>query len=102
MVGIILDIQDFYDMRKRKEEERKPRQEAVVKSITPDQPAPVVERRPVETTAATSKEEAAEGFLLRLFGLFRKKYPNFKRGEHLSDDQWKAMMREVEEMRVPA
>ena len=56
---------------KRKEEERKPRQEAVVKSITPDQPAPVVERRPVQSRAAT--EEAAEGFLSRLFGLFRKK-----------------------------
>jgi ribonuclease E len=56
---------------KRKEEERKPRQEAVVKSITPDQPAPVVERRPVETSVAT--EQAAEGFLSRLFGLFRKK-----------------------------
>jgi len=56
---------------KRKEEERKPRQEAVVKSITPDQPAPVVERRPAESRAAT--EQAAEGFLSRLFGLFRKK-----------------------------
>ena len=56
---------------KRKEEERKPRQEAVVKSITPDQPAPVVERRPTESRAAT--EQAAEGFLSRLFGLFRKK-----------------------------
>ena len=56
---------------KRKEEERKPRQEAVVKSITPDQPAPVVERRPAE--AAASNEQAAEGFLSRLFGLFRKK-----------------------------
>ncbi len=56
---------------KRKEEERKPRQEAVVKSITPDQPAPVVERRPIESRAAT--QQAAEGFLSRLFGLFRQK-----------------------------
>ncbi len=56
---------------KRKEEERKPRQEAVVKSITPDQPAPVVERRPATISAAS--DQAAEGFLSRLFGLFRKK-----------------------------
>ena len=55
---------------KRKEEERKPRQEAVVKSITPDQPAPIVERR---ETRGQSNEQAAEGFLSRLFGFFRKK-----------------------------
>jgi len=56
---------------KRKEEERKPRQEAVVKSITPDRPAPVVERQAVQTSATT--EQAAEGFLSRLLGLFRTK-----------------------------
>ncbi|MEC5162216.1 MULTISPECIES: Rne/Rng family ribonuclease [unclassified Janthinobacterium] len=33
---------------KRQKEEAKPRQEAVVKTITPDQPAPLVERKPVE------------------------------------------------------
>ena len=55
---------------KRKEEERKPRQEAVVKSITPDQPAPIVERREAR---GQSNEQAAEGFLSRLFGFFRKK-----------------------------
>ncbi len=55
---------------KRKEEERKPRQEAVVKSITPDQPAPIVERR---ETRGQSNDQAAEGFLSRLFGFFRKK-----------------------------
>ena len=55
---------------KRKEEERKPRQEAVVKSITPDQPAPIVERR---ETRGQSNEQAAEGFLSRLFGFFLKK-----------------------------
>ena len=55
---------------KRKEEERKPRQEAVVKSITPDQPAPIVDRR---ETRGQSNEQAAEGFLSRLFGFFRKK-----------------------------
>ncbi len=56
---------------KRKAEEVKPRQEAVVKSITPDQPAPIVERKPIE--AAPAEEAAVEGFLSRLFGLFRKK-----------------------------
>ena len=57
---------------KRKQEESKPRQEAVVKSITPDQPAPVVERRERAPVSAAT-DEAAEGFLSRLFGLFRKK-----------------------------
>ena len=57
---------------KRKQEESKPRQEAVVKSITPDQPAPIVERRERAPVSAAA-EEAAEGFLSRLFGLFRKK-----------------------------
>jgi ribonuclease E len=58
---------------KRKQEESKPRQEAVVKTITPDQPAPIVERRERATTASPAADEAAEGFLSRLFGLFRKK-----------------------------
>ena len=57
---------------KRKAEEVKPRQEAMVKSITPDRPAPIVERKP-EPIAASTDEAAAEGFLSRLFGLFRKK-----------------------------
>ena len=55
---------------KRQKEESRPRQEAVVKSITPDQPAPVAERRPAETASADSK---VESFLSKLFGLFRKK-----------------------------
>ena len=54
---------------KRQKEESRPRQEAVVKTITPDQPAPIVDRRPNQS----SNGEAAEGFLSRLFGLFRKK-----------------------------
>ncbi len=58
---------------KRKAEEARPRQEAVVKSVTPDQPAPIVERKPVEAAPAQADEVAAEGFLSRLFGLFRKK-----------------------------
>jgi len=56
---------------KRNAEEAKPRQEAVVKSITPDQPAPVVERKSVEP--APVETVVVEGFLSRLFGLFRKK-----------------------------
>ncbi|MBM3336633.1 MAG: Rne/Rng family ribonuclease [Betaproteobacteria bacterium] len=58
---------------KRKQEESKPRQEAVVKTITPDQPAPVVDRRDRTTAARPAADEAAEGFLSRLFGLLRKK-----------------------------
>ncbi len=58
---------------KRKAEEARPRQEAVVKSITPDQPAPIVERKPEQVAAVPADEVAAEGFLSRLFGLFRKK-----------------------------
>jgi ribonuclease E len=63
---------------KRLKEEVKPRQEAVVKSITPDQPAPIVERKVVEpvkaaTIAAAPLAAAEEGFFSKLFGLFRKK-----------------------------
>ena len=54
---------------KRQKEESRPRQEAVVKTITPDQPAPIVDRRPNQSTSG----DAVEGFLSRLFGLFRKK-----------------------------
>ena len=55
---------------KRKEEERKPRQEAVVKSITPDQPAPIVERR---DNKSQKSEQSSEGFFSRLLGFFRSK-----------------------------
>ncbi|MET0964138.1 MAG: ribonuclease E/G, partial [Noviherbaspirillum sp.] len=78
------DMQASYDMAeqaetdigydKRQKEEAKPRQEAMVKSITPDQPAPIVERKAPEAApipAPVVQEE--EGFLSRLFGLFRKK-----------------------------
>jgi ribonuclease E len=34
---------------KRQKEEAKPRQEAMVKTITPEQPAPLVDRKPTET-----------------------------------------------------
>ena len=57
---------------KRQKEEVRPKQEAVVKGITPDQPAPVYERAPV----LQPKLEAApldEGFFSKIFGFFRKK-----------------------------
>lgn len=60
---------------KRQKEEIRPRQEAVVKGITPDQPAPIVERKPVEPAHATPAimAPAEEGFFSRMFGFFRKK-----------------------------
>ncbi len=60
---------------KRQKEEIKPRQEAVVKGITPEQPAPIVERKPVEPAPAPSPvmAPAEEGFFSRVFGFFRKK-----------------------------
>jgi len=62
---------------KRQKEEVKPRQEAMVKGITPDQPAPIVERKPVEVVpvlaASAAIAPAEEGFLSKIFGLFRKK-----------------------------
>ena len=39
---------------KRQKEEAKPRQEAMVKGITPDQPAPIVDRTPVVVAAAAA------------------------------------------------
>ena len=61
---------------KRQKEEVRPRQEAVVKGITPDQPAPVVERKPVTAAAPVTPvvlAPAEEGFFSRMFGFFRKK-----------------------------
>jgi ribonuclease E len=61
---------------KRQKEKARPRQEAVVKGITPDQPAPIVERKPVATTAPVAPvvlAPAEEGFFSRMFGFFRKK-----------------------------
>src|SRR5450830_854283 len=50
---------------KRQKEETKPRQEAVVKTITPDQPAPLVERKPVEAKVAPAPV-APKGFFAKL------------------------------------
>ena len=55
---------------KHEKENVKSRQEAVVKTIIPDRPAPIVDRRPAEVTAI---DTATEGFLSKLFGFFRKK-----------------------------
>ncbi len=56
----------------RHKEEIKPRQEAMVKSITPDQPAPLVERKPVEP-AKPALLASGNGFLSKIFGFFRQK-----------------------------
>jgi ribonuclease E len=60
---------------KRQKEEIRPRQEAVVKGITPDQPAPIVERKAAEPApvAPPPMPPAEEGFFSRMFGFFRKK-----------------------------
>jgi ribonuclease E len=60
---------------KRQKEEVRPRQEAMVKGITPDQPAPIVERKPVAPAPAPEPvmAPAEEGFFSRMFGFFRKK-----------------------------
>ena len=61
---------------KRQKEEAKPRQEAVVKTITPDQPAPIVERKvvePVKPVVPALMAPPEEGFISKLLGLFRKK-----------------------------
>jgi ribonuclease E len=63
---------------KRQKEEQKPRQEAVVKTITPAQPAPVVERRePVKAAAPAAPAAAApaappapQGFFAKLRNFF--------------------------------
>jgi ribonuclease E len=78
------EIQASYDMAeeadtdisygKRQKEEAKPRQEAMVKGITPDQPAPIVERKPVEAVVVPAlMAPVEEGFFSKLFGLFRTK-----------------------------
>src|SRR6185312_12915819 len=57
---------------KRQKEEVRPRQEAVVKGITPDQPAPIVER-PAPAPVVAAARPAEESFFGRLFGFFRSK-----------------------------
>lgn len=62
------------DYSKRQKENVKPRQEAVVKSVPAGLPAPIVERKPAPATkAAPALIEKEEGFLSKLFGMFRSK-----------------------------
>lgn len=58
---------------KTQKEEGKPRQEAVVKGITPDQPAPIVERKPVEAQPVAAAAPAQTGILGKIFGFFFSK-----------------------------
>jgi ribonuclease E len=63
---------------KRQKEEAKPRQEAVVKTITPEQPAPMVDRKPAEVAKpvaapAPAPAPAEKGFFARLFSFFSGK-----------------------------
>jgi len=65
---------------KRHKEEAKPRQEAVVKTITPDQPAPLVEHKPeaakapaprsAQRAAAPTAAPAEKGFFAKLISFF--------------------------------
>ncbi|MFC5479830.1 Rne/Rng family ribonuclease [Massilia suwonensis] len=62
---------------KRQKEEAKPRQEAVVKTITPAQPAPVVDRseaakpaKPVEVPVAPAPAPAPTGFFAKVRAFF--------------------------------
>ncbi|MGN6390295.1 MAG: Rne/Rng family ribonuclease [Burkholderiaceae bacterium] len=79
------DIQPSYSMAeqadtdisygKRQKEESKPRQEAVVKGITPDRPAPMFERKEEtpQPAAASAPAPAAETLLDRILNFFRAK-----------------------------
>ncbi|HEU4353342.1 MAG TPA: Rne/Rng family ribonuclease [Burkholderiales bacterium] len=62
------------------EEPRRERQEAVVKAITPSQPAPVVDQslprpQPATEPQPTPQAAAEGGFLTKLFGLFKPATP---------------------------
>jgi len=69
------DTDISYD--KRQKAESKPRQEAMVKGITPDQPAPIVERKPLDGSKPVPvpalAAPAEEGFFSRFLSLFRGK-----------------------------
>jgi ribonuclease E len=56
---------------KRQKEEAKPRQEAMVKGITPDQPAPIVERKPELIAPSVAFTSPEEGFFSKIFKFFR-------------------------------
>jgi len=64
---------------RKKEEAAKPRQEAMVKGITPDQPAPVVERltraEPVAPNASATANAPQTGIIERILGWFKGAQP---------------------------
>ena len=61
----------------RKEEAKEPRQEAVVKGITPSQPAPVsAPRTPLQTTIAASEARHPHSWLSRMLHWFREPPPS--------------------------
>jgi ribonuclease E len=82
-------VPSSYEMVERPEEpkagdqddEKRERQEAVVKGITPAQPAPMVAEAPAQPTPTATVQqvspaaEAVPGFLARLFGLFKPPAP---------------------------
>jgi len=55
---------------KRQKEDVKPRQEAVVKGITPEQPAPVVERPVAEIPKITAPAPESKGFFQKIMAFF--------------------------------
>jgi ribonuclease E len=77
------DVQASYSMaeqaeidigyNKQQKEEAKPRQEAVVKGITPDQPAPIVERKPAAEATPVFAPASQTGFFSWLSNLFGAK-----------------------------
>lgn len=58
---------------KRRKEDTKPRQEAVVKGVTPDQPAPVVERKTAAAPELSPTLAPESGFLGKIWSFFRAK-----------------------------
>jgi ribonuclease E len=92
-LNLMEHVPSSYEMVERPEEPKAPgaetepkreRQEAVVKAITPDQPAPLPEARPQPAVRpvvrpvvqpAVAANEPASGLLSRLFGLFKPPSP---------------------------
>ncbi|MFZ1180616.1 MAG: Rne/Rng family ribonuclease [Herbaspirillum sp.] len=58
---------------KRRKEDPKPRQEAVVKSVTPDQPAPVIERKTAAAPELPPTLAPESGFLGKIWSFFHAK-----------------------------
>jgi ribonuclease E len=58
---------------KLQKEDVKPKQEAVVKGITPGQPAPAYDRPTMASSKPALEAESGDGFFGKLFGLFRTK-----------------------------